>query len=161
MWKLNCHRCINPPDPLPLPPMSNTVLLHDAALGQWLSFRQPARVLAAHAIKDVLPALREAEALVEGRGLYAAGFISYEAAPAFDPSLQVRPAPADFPLLWFGLYPAPEVVAAPVPPPGTLPLAGEWTPSVSRAEYAAAIDGVQAHIARGDTYQVNYTFRLR
>ena len=141
--------------------MPNTVLLHQAARGQWLSFRQPVQVLSAYAIADVLPALREAESLVDGRGLYAAGFIGYEAAPAFDPSFQVRPAPADFPLLWFGLYSQPEVVAPPVPPAGAVPLGGEWTPSVSRAEYAAAIDCVQSHIAHGDTYQVNYTFRLR
>ncbi len=141
--------------------MSNAVLLHDAAHGQWLSFRQPALVLAAHALPEVLPALRQAEALVEAHGLYAAGFISYEAAPAFDPSFQVRLADPDFPLLWLGLYPAPEVVAPPMPSAGALPLGGEWAPSVTRAEYAAAIDSVQAHIARGDTYQVNYTFRLR
>lgn len=141
--------------------MSNTVLLHDAARGQWLNFRQPVQVFAAHALPDVRPALAEAEALVESRGLYAAGFISYDAAPAFDPSFQVRPADPGFPLLWFGLYPAPEVAPAPMPPAGALPLGGEWAPSVTRAEYAAAIDGVQAHIARGDTYQVNYTFRLR
>ena len=141
--------------------MSTTVLLHHAARGQWLSFRQPVQVLAAYAVDDVLPALREAEATVDGQERYAAGFISYEAAPAFDPSFQVRPAPADFPLLWFGLYAQPEIVPAPVPPAGALPLGGEWAPSVSRAEYAAAIDCVKAHIAHGDTYQVNYTFRLR
>ncbi|MBI9020883.1 MAG: aminodeoxychorismate synthase component I, partial [Verrucomicrobia bacterium] len=36
----------------------------------------------------------------------------------------------------------------------------EWTPSVSRGEYAAAIAAIKEHIAAGDTYQVNYTFRL-
>jgi para-aminobenzoate synthetase/4-amino-4-deoxychorismate lyase len=136
----------------------HTVILHDAARGQWLSFREPARVLEARQVEAVLPALREAEALVNERGLYAAGFISYEAAPAFDPSFRARPAGDDFPLLWFGLYSRPEVVAP--PPPGPM-LEGEWKPSVTRAEYAAAIDCIQAHIARGDTYQVNYTFRLR
>ena len=141
--------------------MPDSILLHDAARGQWLSFHQPVLVLTAHALAEVLPALRQAEAAVETRGLYAAGFISYEAAPAFDTSFQTRPADPDFPLLWLALYPAPEVAPAPVPPAGILPLGGEWAPSVTRAEYAAAIDGVQAHIARGDTYQVNYTFRLR
>jgi para-aminobenzoate synthetase/4-amino-4-deoxychorismate lyase len=141
--------------------MSNTVLLHDAARGQWLSFRRPARVLAAHTLAEVLPALREAEALVDDYGLYAAGFVSYEASPAFDPSFRVRPAEADFPLVWFGLYPEPEVVPPPVPPAASMPSNGDWSPSVTRAEYAAAIDCIQAHIARGDTYQVNYTFRLR
>ncbi|HEY0438081.1 MAG TPA: chorismate-binding protein, partial [Phenylobacterium sp.] len=141
--------------------MSNTVILHDATAGRWLHFRQPLQVFAAHALAEVLPALQAAEALVEARGLYAAGFLSYEAAPAFDPSFQVRAEDPDFPLLWLGLYPEPEVVPPPMPPVGAQALSGEWAPSVTRAEYADAIDSVQAHIARGDTYQVNYTFRLR
>src|SRR5689334_2409792 len=141
--------------------MPDVVLLHDAARGQWLSFRQPVQVFAAYALKDVLPALRAAEARVEARGLYTAGFLSYEAAPAFDASFQVRPPDPDFPLLWFGLYPPPEVVPPPRPPTGAAPLGGDWAPSVTRAQYAVAIDCVQSHIARGDTYQVNYTFRLR
>ena len=139
--------------------MSNTVILHDAARGQWLSFREPVQVLEARQVEAVLPALREAEALVNAHGLYAAGFLSYEASPAFDPSFRVRADSGDFPLLWFGLFAPPEVVAG--PEPATMDLGGEWNPSVTRAEYAAAIDCVQAHIARGDTYQVNYTFRLR
>jgi para-aminobenzoate synthetase / 4-amino-4-deoxychorismate lyase len=107
----------------------NTVILHDAARSQWLSFREPARVLEARQVEAVLPALREAEALVNEGGLYAAGFISYEAAPACDASFRVRPAGDDFPLLWFGLYSRPAVVAP--PPPGPL-LEGVWTPSVTR-----------------------------
>ena len=48
----------------------------------------------------------------------------------------------------------------PAPEGGTAP-AGEWAPSVSRDQYAAAIACIKDHIARGDTYQVNYTLRLR
>lgn len=140
--------------------MSNSVVLHEAARRQWLAFRDPVEVVAAHQAEAVLPALRRVEALVNARGLHAAGFISYEAAPGFDPALSVRPDSSGFPLLWLGLYPPPQVVPAP-DADGAPALAGAWTPSVSRAEYAAAIDQVKAHIARGDTYQVNYTLRLR
>ena len=70
-----------------------------------MAFRGPAQVIEARQVAAVLPALRQVEALVNEQGLTAAGFISYEAAPAFDPSFGVRPAYArdDFPLLWFGL----------------------------------------------------------
>jgi len=34
-------------------------------------------------------------------------------------------------------------------------------PSVDEAEFTAAIDTIRAYIAAGDTYQVNYTYRLR
>ena len=114
-------------------------------------------VIEARTAPEVMPALRQAEALVNARGLYAAGFVSYEAAPGFDSALEVRTDSGEFPLLWFGLYEQPEVVAAPT---GGTPLAGEWAPSVSREAYAAAIDCVKDHIARGDVYEVNYTQRL-
>ena len=116
--------------------MSNTVILHEAARRQWLAFRAPVAVIEARRAAEVLPALRRVEALVNERGLYAAGFVGYEAAPGFDDALEVRADDGDFPLLWFGLYRQPEAAPAPA---GGRPLPGEWMPSVSRGEYAAAI----------------------
>ena len=141
--------------------MLNTVILHEAARRRWLAFNEPVEVIEAREAAAVLPALRRVEALVNDRGLHAAGFVSYEAAPGFDPAFTVRPqGDDDFPLLWFGLYAQPEVAPAPLPAT-TPPLPAEWTPSVGPAEYAAAIACIKEHIARGDTYQVNYTLRLR
>ena len=141
--------------------MTNQVVLQDAANQQWLSFHEPRQIVEIHRIEEVVPGLRLVESLVERHNLYAAGFISYEAAPAFDPALQVRSPDALLPLLWFGLYA--ECRPSPVPPfrpeqPYTL---GEWAPSVSRTAYRRAITLIKKYIARGDTYQVNYTFRLR
>jgi len=106
-----------------------------------------------------MPALREIERLVEENGWVAAGFLSYEAAPAFDSALTVRPA-GDFPLLWFGLYSEPRQTTSLPPQAGDYAL-GKWQPTVSRETYNAAIAQVKARIANGKTYQVNYTFRLR
>jgi para-aminobenzoate synthetase/4-amino-4-deoxychorismate lyase len=147
--------------------MSGNVILHDAARQQWLDFREPVGEAAAYTLSEVLPALRAAEARVEAEGLHAAGFICYEAAPGFDPALRVRAlegrgeaaAGEGLPLLWFGLFRAPEVVAAPKPGPPVIQ--GEWTPSVSRDVYDAALAQIKDCIAAGRTYQVNYTFRLR
>ena len=36
-----------------------------------------------------------------------------------------------------------------------------WIPSQGFQAYAAAIERIKGHIALGDTYQVNYTLRLR
>lgn len=146
----------------------NSVLLHDASRGQWLLFRDPALVLCARSTSEVAEVLREAQRLVDTRGLHAAGWVAYEAALAFDAAFRVVAPPrstassSDFPLAWFGLYEAPEFVAG---PQARLADRGEaalvWTPSVSRERYEAAIRAVLAYIAAGDTYQVNYTFRLR
>jgi para-aminobenzoate synthetase/4-amino-4-deoxychorismate lyase len=137
------------------------VFLRDAAAQQWLHFSQPRRVIAAYHLGEVLPALREAEALVNAQGLWAAGFISYEAAPAFDSALRVR-AMSGFPQLWFGLYEAPVPLAHLPVVSGEIDLpAMPWTASISAGEYAAAIARIKDYIARGHTYQVNYTLRLR
>jgi para-aminobenzoate synthetase/4-amino-4-deoxychorismate lyase len=101
--------------------------------------------------------LREIETEVAKRGLYAAGYISYEAAPAFDQAL-VTKSPSNLPLIWFGLYKQPASrpdLAGPAPYQ-----VGPWQPTVTRPEYDAAIDRIKQQIALGETYQVNYTYRL-
>ncbi|MFZ5887625.1 MAG: aminodeoxychorismate synthase component I [Chloroflexota bacterium] len=137
-------------------PQINEVLLREN--DQWLYFAQPHQVIQAQALQEVIPALRQVQDLVESRNWYAAGFLSYEAAPAFDSALQTRPS-TGFPLLWFGLYPPPRLVSLPEPaaPKPTL----TWSPTVDRHTYTAAIAQIKDHIARGRTYQVNYTMRLR
>ena len=134
----------------------NLVVLRDAASRRWLRFRNPVEILAAGRRADVLPRLRAAEQAVEQRGLHAAGWISYEAAPAFDPALAVREA-GDFPLLWFGLYEKPEPID--LPPAGALP-AEDWPADLAPDAYARAFDCIKTHIREGDTYQVNFTHRL-
>ena len=51
-------------------------------------FVDPSEVHVAHSLEQVLPALRALED-ASGRGLFAAGYICYEAAPAFDPAFVV------------------------------------------------------------------------
>ncbi len=130
------------------------VLFH---AGRWLALSGPAGSVEAGTREEVLPALEEIEGRVERSGLHAAGFISYEAAPAFDPALPVRP-PGKFPLLRFGFY---RRIAETEPPAetgrGEFP---EWSPSVGGTEYRRAIGEIKRRIARGETYQVNYTYRL-
>ena len=96
-------------------------------------------------------------------GLYAAGFVSYEAAPAFDPALTTHP-PDDFPLAWFGLYPAPCRIADPGLTASTstdISFDIPWQATVNADDYREAIRKIKNWIGKGETYQVNYTFRLR
>ncbi|UCH45152.1 MAG: chorismate-binding protein, partial [Nitrospiraceae bacterium] len=135
------------------------ILIQDAAAGRWLYFREPLQVIETHRAEEVILKLREVEAMVQEHGLHAAGFISYEAGSAFDSALKVQPLTA-FPLLWFGLYPRNQLVQSPPSPTGPAYSLGHWTPSVSRTEYDEAIRQIKAHLRQGETYQVNYTFRL-
>ncbi|HET6762788.1 MAG TPA: aminodeoxychorismate synthase component I, partial [Longimicrobiaceae bacterium] len=128
--------------------------------GRSFVFRDEIEVIEAWAVAEVIPALQRVEHHV-AQGLHAAGFVAYEAAPAFDPALAVRPADPRLPLLRFGIY-RERAASAPPPAAGDEAFAlGDWTPSISREAYDAAIRRIRAWIAAGDTYQVNHTFRLR
>lgn len=136
----------------------DSVCLRDAHTGRWLAFARPHKVISAYRLTEVRDCLREVEYLVAHHGWAAAGFLAYEAAPAFDRALRVRPD-RGFPLLWFGLFPLPRPVDLPEPTPPLPDL--PWSSTVTEVEYREAIQHIQRLIAAGDTYQVNYTYRLR
>lgn len=142
-------------------PPADTLLVFDfadrAGGPRRLRFTRPLEVVTARTLPEVRPALQRVRRAAEA-GRYAAGFVSYEAAPAFDPALSAG-ARSALPLLWFGIFAAPDADAA-----GET--AGEfclspWTPSINRSTYARNFDAARQAIARGDTYQINYSFRLR
>jgi len=118
----------------------------------WLRFSDPVEVLTARTAPEVFQCLET----IEKSGLWAAGFITYEAAGAFDSALKTH-APGSLPLLQFGLFQTFEKIK---PESTGVYQLGEWKSSVSHDEYSATIAKIKEHIAAGDTYQVNYTFRL-
>ncbi len=129
---------------------------------------EPVGVVEARSSGDVPAALAAVEAAA-GRGLWAAGFVAYEAAPGLDPALTVRSSRdgdpfAGLPLLWFGVFESHRKAEPfePPPPPG-----GEddthdpaWHPATDRATYEDAVARIRERIAAGDTYQVNHTIRM-
>ena len=94
--------------------MTNHVVLHDAITGKWLHFHSLKHVVAVNNIDMVVPELKRIENIVSEQELYAAGFISYEASPGFDPALKAHTT--TFPLLWFGLYTTPDIISLPAVP---------------------------------------------
>ena len=149
---------------------TNEILLKDS--DRWLYFSRPRQLVAAETLHDVQPAFEEIERLIKAHGLYAAGFLSYEAASGLDPVLRTRASMSNlneassfsstgeaFPFLWFGLYPGPRTVSLPGPMRPKEKLT--WQPTTDRKTYDAAIARIRDYIAEGRTYQVNYTIRLR
>ena len=128
---------------------------------RWLIFRRPMAVLTASSCADV-PDVLEAAASATRSGRWAAGWVAYEAAPAFDPALMVRSVDGRrrLPLVWFGIYNRPVEASVPPQPSGRFQ-AGPWRPATSRARYIRAVCAIRELLAAGDTYQVNYTTRLR
>ena len=148
-----------------------TVVIRDAASGKWRLFEQPIEVVVARDVGDVVPALEQIENECARHQRYAAGFLSYEAAPAFDAALKTRRAD-DFPLLWFGVYDTAQertldelgpLDAARGRPLDASAVASDerWEPSISAEQYARVFEQLQELIRSGDTYQVNYTYRIR
>ena len=137
-----------------------TLLLQtDPALGlpPWLRFVHPQRILCAHRLADVLGVLAEAERARQ-EGSWVAGFVTYEAAPAFDGAMTAH-APGPLPLVWLGVYAEPGPASPPGDNPGHSGLALE--PDLDAAAYACHLASIKDAIARGETYQVNFTLRLR
>ncbi|VEP14823.1 Aminodeoxychorismate synthase, component I [Hyella patelloides LEGE 07179] len=137
----------------------NQIVIHDAQQKQWLKFTQPAYVVETYNLAEVVAKLQLVNELVQHNKMYAVGFISYEAATAFDDVL-VTYESDDFPLLWFGLYQQPEKIDLTAPAtPQEYNL--NWSPTVTKAEYDRSITQIKQYISCGDTYQVNYTMRLQ
>ena len=138
------------------------VLLDDARAGGTARlYVDPVRIVRADTPGEVAGALAALRA-ARGEGLHAAGFVSYDAAAAFEPVL-AAPARGAVPVLWFGVFAgytrhtAAEVCAA-LPAP-----AGAWIgmpePAIDRAAYDTAFAAVQARIVAGGLYQANLTYR--
>lgn len=120
------------------------------------TFSQPEKVIVAYSVEEVIPSLQKIEKAVE-KGYYAAGFLTYESAPAFDSAFKVK-AETHMPLLWFGLFS--EVQNRSIQSSGYYQHSS-WIPSVQRVGYDAALDSIKRHIENGYTYQTNYTIRLQ
>jgi para-aminobenzoate synthetase/4-amino-4-deoxychorismate lyase len=117
-------------------------------------------VLEAGDLAEVGPVLAAAEERV-GEGRWVAGFVTYEAAPAFDPALRVVDStgsePRELPLAWFSVWEGRSPTTGLSGSPYDL---GSWRPDLDPGQYRAAVDRIRDLIRRGDTYQVNLTFRL-
>ena len=115
---------------------------------------------------DEVAATIEAADAGARRGLWVAGFVSYEASPGLDGAIAVRSRPPGdpferLPLAWFAMFEGREETVLPEPADGPAPDPGAWRPSVDRAGYDRAIARIRRHIEAGETYQVNHTMRLR
>jgi para-aminobenzoate synthetase/4-amino-4-deoxychorismate lyase len=128
--------------------------------GRSFRFHGPRRILRAERVEDVVPVLEAVQRFV-GEGLHAAGFVAYEAASAFDTALVTHPPDARLPLAWFAVYDHREDVHPTYDRADADAEIGAWSTDVTEAEYLHHVQHVRALIAAGDTYQTNYTVRLR
>jgi len=147
------------------------VLLDDArseGASEARLFRDPAEVVVARRVEEVLPALARIETLSR-EGWHLAGHLSYEAGLALEPRLAPLAAGrtgADGPLLWFGAFRDFETIEPQRVPQwlrengGGSASVGPLEPQISPGAYRTAFEIFQLAIRDGDIYQANLTFPL-
>jgi para-aminobenzoate synthetase/4-amino-4-deoxychorismate lyase len=138
--------------------MVRKVVLRDSSSQGWLVFEQPEDVMIARAVEEVRDLLETVQQRVDNEGLFAAGFLTYEAAPAFDDALATRP-PGALPVACFGLFQAPQEFVELPADPQSAALTLEWAPTTSRRSYMDGIAAIKRQIELGNCYQVNFTMR--
>lgn len=139
--------------------MHKQTIIDFKELGLRHLFTKPIKELKTRNLDQVEDLLREVEAYQE-QGFYAVGYVSYEAAPAFEKKLAVHPAPlmGEY-LLYFTIHE--EVETLPFPEDyEAVDLPANWKEEVEAPAYQEAIKTIHHHIRQGDTYQVNYTVQL-
>ena len=126
----------------------------------WLVFSNPEDVLLAQTPAEVLDVLIEVERRVNQESLFAAGFLSYEAASGFDPAY-VTNTDHRLPLVCFGLFSDVHECDTVKSPGGTSNSLSPWQMTTSRAQYVDSLSAIKRQIELGNTYQINYTVRQR
>jgi para-aminobenzoate synthetase/4-amino-4-deoxychorismate lyase len=141
----------------------NFAVVQDHRQNRWLYFHSPVEVIQTEDIEQVKTLLGRIEYETTNNGLYAVGAVSYESAPAFDAILPANNN-SKVPLIWFGLYRNFETIE--IPGEGGLiaddtRMELDWMLLQDESEYRQALEKIRNYIKEGDTYQVNYSFRLR
>ncbi|MBL8024651.1 MAG: aminodeoxychorismate synthase component I [Elusimicrobia bacterium] len=129
----------------------------DSSLKGWSgSFGRPRAVRQADSFNQVRPLLRFVEDHVRA-GRWGVILLSYEGASALHSSLTTQRS-GSFPLAWGAVFDGPQT---------NFPLSenkfqhSPWRPALASDPYRRTVRRIQNRIARGDTYQVNFTFPLR
>ena len=140
--------------------MHRKTVIDFRALGERYTFTQPIKELKTRDLAEVADLLAQVESYQE-QGYYVVGYVSYEAAPAFEEKLAVYKAPllAEY-LLYFTVHD--RVETSPIPLTyEEVDLPSKWQEETSATDYEKAIAQIHHHLRQGDTYQVNYTVQLK
>ena len=140
--------------------MHRKTVIDFRALGERYTFTQPIKELKTRYLAEVIDLLAQVESYQE-QGYYVVGYVSYEAAPAFEKKLAVHKVPllAEY-LLYFTVHD--RVETSPIPLTyEEVDLPSNWQEVTSAEDYEKAIAQIHHHLRQGDTYQVNYTVQLK
>ncbi len=126
-------------------------------------FKNPLKIISCDSPDQIRPLIEKIESWLK-KGYFAAGFISYEAGFGLEDALKGKKGQG-FPLLWFGIFKDIETfdhsrfqfdddISRDMYDIGDVEM------EISKKEYIGSIKRIKAYIEKGDTYQVNHTFKL-
>ena len=145
-----------------MPDTTPTILLDSCSPDRFSAswrFSGHVRTLVAETSDQVVSVLEQAEAATQ-QGLYAVGFVAYEAARALNPHLPGLAPEPGLPLAWFALF-SERHQAAKNDLTASITAAPELVPASTPAVYENAISRIHDAIEQGETYQINHTFQLQ
>jgi len=126
---------------------------------QPMQFREPVKIIQTHRLNEVEGVFNELEQVTQ-EGYYVAGYVAYEAAPAFDAAYRVNQQGIIMPLVWFGVFEQP-VTRAPACVDTPHFNVSDWKIETQYDAYQTNMEHIRHAIERGYTYQINYTTRMR
>lgn len=134
--------------------MHRKTVIDFRALGERYTFTQPIKELKTRSLAEVADLLAQVESYQE-QGYYVVGYVSYEAAPAFEGKLAVHSGPllGEY-LLYFTVHNSVETSNIPLTYE-EVDLPSNWQELTSAEDYEKAIAQIHHHLRQGDTYQVN------
>ena len=135
-------------------PIMFDALVYDSDENAWLQFTGASSVHIATSNDDVAGVLDTIEAACAD-GKYAVGYVSFEAASAFDSALVHHPA-GPLPLAAFATFDHVEEAY-----PGVMSEPLDLTPVIGESDFVDSIRQIKAYLRSGDTYQVNFTHQLK
>lgn len=147
----------------------------DSSNKRSLLFFDPVRTIAASTLDEIPELFRVIEASLR-KGLYAAGFLSYECGYHFEQFKEVDVVPQKLLLAWFGIYQKPlafdhetgcfddvsstYISNDQVHKDATNCFADEVVLDIAKEDYCAKIEKIKEYIRDGETYQVNFTTKV-
>ncbi len=135
------------------------VRLDDVARGVGYEFSSPSQLCVAVDVDDVVGVIAAGEAAAEA-GEWVVGFVTYEAARAFDSAYPLAAAGGTLPLAWFCAFGSRVEV-----PLVEAPSSGPFVDGVVRTHgsrwYRDGVQRVRELIETGGVYQINLTDRVR
>lgn len=133
-------------------------IVYNPGMGGFAEYIDPVHVYSTADLSEVRNMIESIEQRTLAGRHHAVGFLSYEAAPAFDDSLEVH-ASAGKLLLAFGLFDSYRLID-PAAEDGKRFRLSEWTSGIEPERYMKSIRTVKEHIREGNSYQVNFTYQL-